>query len=123
MSAPLSKELRKKYNVRSLPVREQDEVEIVRGRLKQSGQVKTVYRKRWCLHIERLTRDKANRPPVFIPVHPSNVVITKLKIDKDRTKILQRKNRSDDKLKVRAHSKCLRLYSFLCAGRGFVVVN
>jgi hypothetical protein len=32
--------------------------------------------------------------PVPIPIHPSNVVITKLKLDKDRKDLLARKDRS-----------------------------
>ena len=36
MSAPLSKELRQKYNVRSLPVRKDDEVVVTRGHHKAS---------------------------------------------------------------------------------------
>ena len=41
MSAPLSKELRTKYNVRSLPVRKDDEVIVSRGHQKgqQPGKV------------------------------------------------------------------------------------
>jgi len=31
MSAPLSKELRVKYNVRSMPVRKDDEVQVIYG--------------------------------------------------------------------------------------------
>ena len=34
MSAPLSKELRNKYHVRSMPVRRDDEVVITRGHFK-----------------------------------------------------------------------------------------
>merc|ERR1712088_833379 len=34
MSAPLSKELRQKHNVRSLPIRKDDEVMVVRGHFK-----------------------------------------------------------------------------------------
>ncbi len=34
MSAPLSKELRNKYHVRSMPVRRDDEVSITRGHYK-----------------------------------------------------------------------------------------
>merc|ERR1712244_25385 len=34
MSAPLSKELRAKYNVRSMPIRKDDEVQVVRGHTK-----------------------------------------------------------------------------------------
>ncbi len=34
MSAPLSKELRQKYGVRSMPIRKDDEVQVVRGHYK-----------------------------------------------------------------------------------------
>merc|ERR1711933_534581 len=34
MSAPLSAELRAKYNVRSVPIRKDDEVQVVRGTFK-----------------------------------------------------------------------------------------
>merc|ERR1712027_281217 len=56
MSAPLSKELRTKYGVRSMPVRKDDEVQVVRGHYK--GQ---------------------------------KVGIVKLKMDKDRKNILDRR--------------------------------
>ena len=92
MSAPLSKELRAKYNVRSVPIRKDDEVTVVRGSFKKrEGKVITVYRRRWSIMIDRLTRDKANGSSVNIPVNPSNVVITKLKIDKDRLAMLARR--------------------------------
>ena len=51
-------------------------------------------RRRFVIHIERITRDKANGAQVNVGIHPSNCVITKLKIDKDRKKILERKDRS-----------------------------
>merc|ERR1712072_1260948 len=71
MSAPLSKDLRSKYNVRSLPVRRDDEVMIVRGHYHdREGKVITVYRKKWCIHVERVPRDKANGHTVPIPIHP-----------------------------------------------------
>jgi ribosomal protein uL24 len=61
MSAPLSKDLRKKHGVRSMPVRKDDEVVIVRGaHKKEKGKVIAVYRKKWCLHIEKITKTKAN---------------------------------------------------------------
>ena len=102
--------------------------QVVRGRNKgqQTGKVVKVYRLRWCIHIERIQRDKASGQSVFVPIHPSNVralssafacllgssllfwclslarrryscehceqvVITKLKIDKDRKKLLEQK--------------------------------
>lgn len=43
--------------------------------------------------IYRCTKDKANGQSVNIGIDPSNVVITKLKIDKSRKAILERKNR------------------------------
>ncbi|KAK4525021.1 hypothetical protein GAYE_SCF07G2925 [Galdieria yellowstonensis] len=94
MSAPLSKELRTKYSVRSLPIRKEDEVIIVRGAFKgREGKVTTCYRKKYRIHIERVTREKANGMTVPVGIHPSNVVITKLKLDKDRKALLERKNR------------------------------
>ncbi|GJD10988.1 60S ribosomal protein L26 [Galdieria sulphuraria] len=94
MSAPLSKELRTKYNVRSLPIRKEDEVIIVRGAYKgREGKVTTCYRKKYRIHVERVTREKANGMTVPVGIHPSNVVISKLKLDKDRKATLERKNR------------------------------
>lgn len=106
MSSSLSKELRGKYNVsclspvyflsdranlhvsvqtRSLPVRKDDEVRIVRGKYKgREGKVTQVYRKKWVIHVDRVQRDKSNGATTPIGVHPSNVVITTIKLDKDR---------------------------------------
>ncbi|KAI9314031.1 60S ribosomal protein L26 [Dichotomocladium elegans] len=95
MSSALSKELREKYNTRSIPVRRDDEVLVVRGSMKgREGKVVQVYRKKWVIHIDRVNREKANGATVAIGIHPSNVVITKLKIDKSRQAILDRKDRS-----------------------------
>ena len=58
---------------------------VVRGSSKGSeGKVVQVYRKKWVIHVERLQREKVNGQTVPVPVHPSNVVITKNKVDKDR---------------------------------------
>jgi large subunit ribosomal protein L26e len=100
MSSPLSKELREKHNVRAVPVRKGDEVLVVRGTHKdREGQVVAVYRKKWVIHIERLTREKNNGATVPLGIHPSNVVITKLHLDPDRKRLLERKNRSKDAAK------------------------
>jgi len=94
MSSHLSKDLRTKYHVRSLPIRKDDEVIVVRGPLKgNKGKVTQVYRRRWCIYIEKLTKTKPTGAPIHIPIHPSKVVITKLKIDKDRNDLLARKER------------------------------
>ncbi|KAH9283989.1 60S ribosomal protein L26 [Echinococcus granulosus] len=93
MSAPLSKELRTKYKVRSMPIRRGDEVQIVRGERKENSSAKVikVYRKKFVIHIERVQCKKSNGVYVPIGIHPSNVVITKLKLDKDRRNLLERK--------------------------------
>ncbi|KKY28552.1 putative 60s ribosomal protein l26 [Phaeomoniella chlamydospora] len=91
MSAPLSKELREKHGVRSIPIRKDDEVQIVRGTNKgREGKVTSVYRLKYVIHIERVAREKSNGQSVPTGVHPSKVVITKLKMDKDRESILER---------------------------------
>ncbi|KAG9056174.1 60S ribosomal protein L26B [Serendipita sp. 407] len=85
MTASLSKDLRNKYNVRAIPVRKDDEVLIVRGKYKgRDGKVTQVYRKKWIIHVDRVHRDKTNGSTASIGIHPSNVVITSLKLDKDR---------------------------------------
>ncbi|XP_003744330.1 60S ribosomal protein L26 [Galendromus occidentalis] len=93
MSSTLSKDLRQKYNVRSMPIRKDDEVQIMRGHHKsqQVGKVVQVYRKKYCIYIERIQREKANGASAYVPIHPSNVQIVKLKIDKDRKNLLERK--------------------------------
>ncbi|KAJ1789375.1 60S ribosomal protein L26A [Coemansia sp. RSA 2399] len=92
MSAGLSKDLRKKYDARSIPVVKGDEVVVVRGQHKgREGKVSAVYRKKWVIHIERVDREKVNGSTVPVPIHPSNVAITSLKLTKDREAILKRK--------------------------------
>merc|ERR1712055_1046728 len=93
MSSPLSKELRQKYNVRAMPIRKDDEVQVVRGHYKgqQVGKVTTVYRKKFCIYIERIQREKANGASVYVGIHPSKVCIVKLKMTKARKRILESK--------------------------------
>ncbi|KAL5257753.1 hypothetical protein ACHWQZ_G012617 [Mnemiopsis leidyi] len=99
MTAPLSKELRQKYNVRSMPIRKDDEVQITRGQYKsqQLAKVISVYRKRWVIYVERVQREKANGTTVPVGISASKVEISKLKLDKDRRAILERKDRSKKK--------------------------
>ena len=94
MSASLSKELQAKYNVRSIPVRKDDEVLIARGMYKtREGKVTACYRKKFVVHVANITREKANGATVPIGIPASSLVITKLKMDKDRKAALERKKR------------------------------
>merc|ERR1711981_1433838 len=87
------KELSSKHHVKSMPIRKDDEVIVVRGSHRgREGKVIQVYRKKYVIHIERVTREKSNGSTVNVGIHPSNVVITKLKLDRDRRAILERRN-------------------------------
>eukprot|EP00966_Prymnesium_polylepis_P070251 1633173-Prymnesium_polylepis.1 len=80
--------------VRSMPVRKDDEVSVVRGTYKgREGKVIQCYRKKWVIHVERITREKASGATVQVGINTSKCVITKLKLDKDRKSILERKNK------------------------------
>ncbi|CAB4069078.1 RP-L26e [Lepeophtheirus salmonis] len=89
-----SNELRQKYNVKSMPVRKDDEVQVLRGHYKgqQIGKIVQCYRKKFCVYIERIQREKANGATVYVGIHPSKISIVKLKMDKDRKKILNRRS-------------------------------
>ena len=83
-------------SVRSMPVRVDDEVTVVRGAYKnREGKVTAVWRSKFVIHVERITREKANGATVQVGIDPSKVVVTKLKMDKDRKKVLDRKGKSE----------------------------
>src|ERR1700712_1953037 len=90
MSLPQSMHLHL-LQVRAIPIRKDDEVTIKRGSNKgREGKVTSVYRLKYVIHIERVSREKSNGQSVPIGVAPSKVEITKLKMDKDRESILER---------------------------------
>lgn len=86
-----------------MPIRRDDEVMIVRGNSKGTkGKVSQVYRKRWCIYIEKLVKNKVNGATIRIPIHPSNVIIQKLKLTPDREALMKRKaDGRGDKNKVK----------------------
>lgn len=88
---PQQKSLTIPSQVRSIPIRKDDEVQIVRGINKgKEGKVTSVYRLKYVIHVDRVTREKVTGQSVPVGIHPSKVVITKLKLDKDRENILAR---------------------------------
>ena len=93
ISSSLLSSIGAQYGVRNLPIRKDDEVRIVRGTIKNaagSAKVIAVYRKKWVIHIDKVTKDRANTQTVQLGIHPSNVVITKLKMDRDRKAKLEK---------------------------------
>lgn len=93
MAAPLSQELASSKGVKALPVRKGDTVRVMRGDQKGfEGKVSRVDLKRYRIFIEGLTREKVDGTTIFVPVHPSKVMIKSLKLDdKWRQRIVERK--------------------------------
>lgn len=92
-SAPLSPELRASHGIKNLPVRSGDSVRIMRGDRKGfEGKITRVDRRKYRIYVEGLTREKVDGTTIFVPMHPSKVMITRLNLDdKWRKKILERK--------------------------------
>jgi len=97
MSIHLSKDLKAKYNVRSIPVRKDDTVQIMRGFYKgKSSIVQTVYRRRWCVYDEKIVKKKVNGQSAQIPFDSSNLKVTALRLDADRKSMIARKQKKSD---------------------------
>lgn len=96
LAAPLSPELRKRYNTRSLPVRKGDTARILRGDFAGTeGKVTGVNVKEFRLRIEGVTRETAEGASRFVSVHSSKVMLTKLNLDdKWRKEILESRSAS-----------------------------
>lgn len=92
MSAHLSRELKSKYNKNSLPVRVGDTVKVMRGDYRGiEGKVLAVNYKKYTVAVEGVVSTKADGTEMPRPVHPSNLMLTKLNLeDAEREKILQR---------------------------------
>ena len=85
LSANLSKDLRAKHKMRSIPVRAGDEVVIQRGTFaKQKGKVLKVDVKRLKVTIEGVTRKKSDGTKINVYFDPSKLQIVALKLDDSR---------------------------------------
>jgi large subunit ribosomal protein L24 len=93
LAAHLSPELRGSHIVKSFPVRSGDTVRIMRGDHKGfEGKISRVDLKNYRIYVEGLTREKVDGTTIFVPVHPSKVVVTHLNLDdKWRKEILEAK--------------------------------
>ena len=108
-AAPLSPELKASHGFRALPVRSGDSVRIMRGDQKGfEGKVTRIDQKKYRIHVEGLTREKVDGTTIFVPIHPSKVMITRLNLDdKWRKKILERKKEARKKIEERVEKKPL----------------
>ncbi len=92
LTARLAPDIVDKHGIKRIPVCKGDTVYITRGAFRDSeGDVIAVDMKNYKLHIENITIEKVDGTAVPFPIPPSNVMITKLKIDKNREAVIDRK--------------------------------
>ncbi len=93
MGSPLSGELRERYGFTTMRVRKGDSVKILRGDARGlEGRVSKVNLSKGRINVEGITQKKVDGSTVFIPIHPSKVLITKLDLDdKQRNAIVERR--------------------------------
>ena len=85
ISANLSKELRKKYGKRSLPVRKGDTIKIMRGKFKnKQGKVTSVNPSTFGIEVEGIQRKKQDGSKVNVKLQPSNLQIIELDLTDSR---------------------------------------
>ncbi len=82
VASTLSKDLRKQYSIRSVPIKVGDVVTIKSGQFKgKSGKVTKVSLAGVFTHVEGAVLKRADATESFYPIHPSNLEITKLNLD------------------------------------------
>ena len=92
LASHLSENLLLKYDKRSLPIIKGDTAKVMRGSYKgHEDKIVSVNSKKGILQIEGLTMVKADGKKIARPIHPSNVMITKLNLtDKWRRRKIER---------------------------------
>ncbi len=96
LNSHLSKDLRKKYERRSIRIRKGDKIKVVRGQFKgKIGKVEKVMIRRLKIFVEGVQYSKRDGSKSNYPIDPSNVIITELDLsDKFRKEKLEKKNAS-----------------------------
>lgn len=99
ISVNLSKELRKQYQKRNLPLRKGDVVKVLRGKYKKKqGKVTEVNLKNSKVIVEGIQVQKLDGSKVNAPLRPSNLQITELNLD-DRKRFNKTKGAPEKKTK------------------------
>ena len=87
MHTHLSKDLAKKYGIRSLRVRKADKVLVVKGQFKgKSAKVERISLKNAKVYLEGVDIQKGDGTKVKFPISVNNVMITEVVEDKRRFK-------------------------------------
>ena len=93
LATHLSKELRKKYAKRAVPLKKGDLVKILRGAFKRKqGKISIINTKKGVVYIEGIQKTRKDGTKVNILFQPSNLLIMELNLeDKKRIKSIERK--------------------------------
>ena len=93
MSVRVSKDLKKKYDVKKIAVRKGDTVYVTTGDfVGTEGKVQSADYKKQKLYIDGIAREKADKSKIMYPIHTSKVVIRRFgKVGTKRKASLERK--------------------------------
>jgi len=99
VSAPISKELRKKYTRRSARIMTDDTVKVIRGEYKGiTGKVSKISIASNSIAIEGNKKEKFKGEKIDVYTHSTNTIITSINTDeKWRLKLLEKKSKSNIK--------------------------
>ena len=106
LSSNLSKDLRKKYRKKSIPLRKGDVVKIMRGKFKgKQGKISNVKIKFQKVNVENIQVKKLDGSKVNIGLRPSNLQIIELNLeDGKRNKSLSKKTKEKKPKKTKEES-------------------
>ncbi|OIO80520.1 50S ribosomal protein L24 [Candidatus Pacearchaeota archaeon CG1_02_32_132] len=105
LSAPLSKELRKKYDKRNIAIKKGDEVLVMRGSFKKKkAKVSSVDIKKSRVTLEGINRAKKDGTKFNVYFHPSKLILQTLNLD-DKKRIKRMTNKSENKEKENVSDK------------------
>lgn len=101
MGVHISKELKKKYKIRTIGLRKNDDVKIMRGEFKgKTGKVESVNLARNRVFVEGIQVQKVSGANVKIGIHPSNIIVTSIDMkDKFRKSKIERNLKSEPRKK------------------------
>ena len=98
LSVNLSKDLRKKYSKRNIPLRKGDVVKIMRGKFKgKQGRVMKVKTKMEKVFIEKIQIKKRDGSSVNVPMKASNLQITELNTEDRKRKLNEKMKKPVEK--------------------------
>lgn len=98
MSSGLSRELREKYGIRSLPIKKDDEVKVIGGKLKdKTGRVIKVNRTTYQVFLDISYKDLPNGQVSRYGVNASKLQITGLDMKNSREKVIENAKTSNRK--------------------------